>query len=195
MILITPQVSALAGKSYYVCEGTTLTPSALKEMTALRMTRAHDINPAFVPDIIVDNSPDAPANGMDLVIRLVGGRVCRPQFFIGRGPLLSYLPAIGLAREVWVSEQFKAANSARFEVLKALAFTNSETNWVMLDSPDMFELAKTRAKRLKKSARVLALVTSGQAAQLKKDRRNNTTNISSKWVSVPVTMAVRMKLM
>ena len=109
--------------------------------------------------IVVD---DVAAMSADMLacVCLQGGVAAIPQVVSGRrcGPTRGYLPAVAVAREVWLSPGFCAESRGLAAIVKHLA--NIDTSkWCLLGSAEEFELAKREAHSKKRNATVLAVVS------------------------------------
>jgi hypothetical protein len=155
----------LIGKVAYVTDDVKLPLHVTTTFTKLGIQMVRGIHLKRLPHICVTNNPGDPGNDIGFILRLCGGLLVRPEYFDGgQGPVVSYSPAIDIPREVWVSDRFRASNSELFGVLQSLAFKSDASKWVCLDTPELYELAKKRAKQ---SSHVLGLVTKPEIACLK----------------------------
>ena len=113
--------------------------------------------------------PDAGSFSEDVrvCLYLQGGVLTVPDVVHGvrHGPVLAYLPAISIRREIWLSDGFVGSFKALAAVVKHIA-SRDNSNWSLLGSAAEFETAKTDAFKKKRNATVLALVTKAERAAI-----------------------------
>ena len=164
-----PKAEDLAGKVVYVEEGVCLPRCSNNSIVALGLRKIQEIRPDDLPHIGVTDNPSAPRKDLNLIFRLVGGMLVRPEFLNGAmaGSVVTFAPAIHVERELWVSVRFPNNNPGVFDFLKRFAIDRDDSKWVLLDSLEMFELAKKRAIQKKKSSLVLGLATKPEIERIK----------------------------
>ena len=81
-----------------------------------------------------------------------------PQVLTGErtGPVVTYEPALTIKRQVFISDRFKAEFSEAAGLLRTMVVG---TSWHLLDTPDAFQTAKTRANQKKVNATVVGIFT------------------------------------
>jgi hypothetical protein len=118
------------------------------------------------PDFVV--VPDiAQPYAVAILQMFLGGVVCIPDVLLGKrlGPCVTYVAAVGIPRQVWMSERFLAQNAGVAALVARVV--NASPNWTLLDSPGAFEREKAEAARRKVNSRVLGLVTRVEEPVLK----------------------------
>ena len=166
----------VAGKTVYVDETASLSARGVLWIGNLGLRQIHEIHPDDLPHIGVTKDPSAPSKDLDFIFRLCGGTSIRPNFFNRRSALhdaslhsesvVTYAPAIHHTRELWVSDRFQNNNPEVFCILKKIAIDKADSKWMLLDSAEMFELAKTHAIKKKKSSSVLGLATTPEVERI-----------------------------
>ena len=164
-----PKAEDLAGKVVYVEEGVRLPRCSNNSIVALGLRKIQEIRPDDLPHIGVTNNPSAPSKDLNFIFRLCGGMLVRPEFLNGAmdGSVVTFAPAIHLARELWVSVSFQNNNPVVFDLLKRVAINRDDSKWVLLDSLEMFEVAKKQAIQKKKPSQVLGLATKPEIERIK----------------------------
>ena len=153
----------------YVEESVCLPRCSNNSILALGLRKIQEIRPDDLPHIGVTNNPSAPSKDLNFIFRLCGGMLVRPDFLNGAmdGSVVTFAPAIHLARELWVSVSFQNNNPVVFDLLKGVAINRDDSKWVLLDSLEMFEVAKKQAIQKKKPSQVLGLATKPEIERIK----------------------------
>ena len=75
-----------------------------------------------------------------------------------RGPVLTFLGAVGIKRKLWMSKRFIDSEPVVSKVVTDITM-EEKGRWQIIDTVQEFEAAKKVAARLKKPATVLGLAT------------------------------------
>ena len=102
----------------------------------------------------------------ELVVRMLGGSIVAPEVFLGtrQGPCLTFLPAVSVKREIWLSAKFRAVKPAIAAIFDRAAMADT-SNWAIIASAAEFEAVR-RATRNKAS--VLGLADSAEVALIRR---------------------------
>ena len=101
----------------------------------------------------------------ETVVRLLGGSIVTPEVFLGtrQGPCLTFLPAVTVKREIWLSTKFRAAKPAIAAIVHRAAMADT-SNWAIIASAAEFEVARRDTKN---KASVLGLADSAEVSLIR----------------------------
>ena len=101
----------------------------------------------------------------EIVVRLLGGSIITPEVFLGtrQGPCLTFLPAVTVKREIWLSTKFRAAKPAIAAIVDRAAMADT-SKWAIIASAAEFEAARRDTKN---NASVLGLADSAEVSLIR----------------------------
>ena len=104
-----------------------------------------------------------PPDLVEFVVKIQGRTLMPPTVLTGEraGPIVAYSPALGVKRQVFLSDRFKAGSSEAAGLLRTMV-ANGGTKWTLLDTADAFEQAKAQAYQKKVNATVLGIFTDAE---------------------------------
>ena len=149
------------GKTMHVDPAFRNDSNIARAMALLTMFPHHDklelIDVFVVPDVA------CPPDLVEFVVKIQGRTLMPPAVLTGEraGPIVAYESALGMKRQVFLSDRFKAESSEAAGLLRTMVAIGG-TKWTLLDAVNAFEKAKAQAYQKKVNATVLGIFTDAE---------------------------------
>jgi len=140
-------LSEMVGMLCYV-QPAVETPELVQKLDAFTIRRVDaPVSAVGVVDVAVVADVAMPGTTIDYIMKMRGGTILVPEVILGtrRGPALTFLPAIGMRRQIWVSDRVREANPQLAGLLRRFV-DDPKSKWKLLGSVHEFELEKQRAQ-------------------------------------------------